>query len=329
LYVQGKNSEVKIRFHEDTLNLILQGDVPGGTEVRLQGKTNKTYEIRLERGRARGVFEAGPIEAQASRVDNPLLLVSPVARVEIQRGQQFEVSQEKTHLWKNYSGTSRRSNGKETIDLYFDGFSLDLLRTQHLPKILKTGVSAEQALLEGKKVSLLCRGITAEDFPALFDHSLAPAGLKFIAAGGTYSIMDRPGGSDASIGEAGSMGHGEFSITLVDGRAKVSTHRPRTPGTVTIFGGQIGRVRPGRLKAVALSVPPLEVESLDDGTVLRGIFASPAGRWAVVETVTKGTPVISALALGQAHRSYRLDWVGWNTATLVKNGREYILPLKP
>ena len=125
------------------------------------------------------------------------------------------------------------------------------------------------------------------------------------------------------------MGHGEFTLTVLDGRARLSTVHPVNPGTVTVFGGQIGRVRPGRGRGEALSVPPIERESLEDGTVAKGVFVSPAGRWALFERPGSGARKKEVFRVGEQVGGSRLDWVGWDSVTLVKEGREIVLPVNP
>jgi hypothetical protein len=337
IVVNGKDSEVKLRFHEDALLVTLEGGIPGGTEVRLGGDSNTAYEIRLERGHILGRFESGPLEKTKSRNTEkgiiPLTIASPVARFELERGQQFDVTQEKTHLWKNYSGSSMRG-GKPVFNLYFDGHPLSKFRNQNLHKILGESVGGDGALLEGKKVSFLGRGVPVSEFIPLFDRTLGPMGLSLKSTGGNLAIEKRAGGATKPASSAASVGHGEFTVTLVAGRGKLSTHHPVNPGTVTLFGGQIGRVRPGQDKVEALSIPPTKAKKLEDGTVLVGVFVSPSGRWGIFEQTRGGNVAIKTLEVGDSLDmgnglgAYTLAWVGWNSVTLVVDGRETELALK-
>jgi hypothetical protein len=333
LHVQGKDAEIKLRFHEDALVLTLVGDVPGGTEVLLGGDTNKAYGIRLERGLIKGVFSSGPIEKQMSRwkkdVFTPLYLTSPVAKVEVEKGQEFEARQDKTQLWKNTLETFKQADGVEGFNLYFDGFPLRAFLSQHIPKILPSGVRENVAVTDAMKLAVLGRGISRAAFPPLMDDALSTLGLRLVVTGGTASLSARPGGPLAASERASSVGHGAFTVTVLDGRARLATVHPVDPGTVRVFGGQIGRVRPGLGRAEALSVPPLEMERLADGTTAKGVFVSPAGRWALFERPGGGAGKKKVFRVGDMVGGHRLDWVGWESVTLVKNGREIVLPVNP
>ena len=84
----------------------------------------------------------------------------------------------------------------------------------------------------------------------------------------------------------------------------------------------------------ALSIPPTKATELGDGTVLRGVFVSPSGRWGIfeqtrgAEVTTRTLEVGDRLDIGKDLGAYTLAWVGWNSVTLVMDGRETELALK-
>ncbi|MHC5078372.1 MAG: zf-HC2 domain-containing protein, partial [Planctomycetota bacterium] len=266
LFVEGNGNEVQIRFHEDAMQLTLFGERLGGSEIVLEGVSEKKYRIHLERGSIRGNFLSGPLEVQESRKEGdrviPLAVTSPIAQVEIHAGQEFEIRQEKVvGLMKNMLEVKKRKEGGDVFSMRFEDFEISRFFTQHLPKIMEVGQEVGLEQFQGKTVTILCNSITREEFPDLFNSALGPIGLEIYGRDNRHFLRARPGGAVAAPPAWENPAYGEFTVMLVTGKAKISSRNPNIHGGVWVHGGQMGRVRPGTKPEDALAEPPMLVEA--------------------------------------------------------------------
>jgi len=327
LVVDGAESRLRICFFEDALVLRLTGDEDGGrgTEVTLGGKTDKDYVIHLDRGRIQGGFQSAPIEQTSSRKRGgevrPLVITSPTAQAALLEGQEFEATQQKAGMMKNML---IQNPGQGTFSMHFENYDLHRFLNLHLSRLLDLSMDAPPGALEGKRITILCNSLTREEFPDLLDQALGPMGLTVNWAKGSHRIRVRKDGPRSGRRLGVHPAYGEFTLRLPSGKAKISSRNPEIKGAVFVYGGQIGRVRPGLNPDRPLGAPPLLVE--EKGMKLKGTFAEKQwGRAAVVSFAAGGGERSRPLRAGETVNGYRVEWVGWDRVAMSKEGREYEL----
>lgn len=328
LVVEGRNAEMKLRFHEDALEMALLSDpkTGSGTEVRLEGSSEKRYAVHVDHGAVRGRFLSGPLEAQASRQEGdavvPLVLTSPTARVEIYAGRAFDVRQEKANLLPNWF--TYNPNDK-TVSMRFESYDLHRLLTLHLRKAIDPlTLRVDEATLSSKSVTLLCNEVDLASLPSLLDAALGPQGLAVRPEGAGWAVVERPGGPVPAKPAWEDPAYGPFTLELTEGKAKLSSLNPEIPGGMFVYGGQIGRVLPGLDPSRPLTAAPLMVEALD--LTLKGTFIErSSGRVALIGVREGGAERVRTVRRGEEVNGYRIEWVGWDRVSLSREGAEYEL----
>lgn len=325
-FARGKDGALTVRFNEDVLELTLVGSVPGGTEVRLGGVSEKDYEIVVERGEVRGLFQSSPLERQPSRrLKNgvvPLKISSPVARVEMDSGQEFVVRQHRVDLWKDYFESSPGADTR--VRLWFETFPLSRLFERHLDGMLATERDGRDRLLAGRTTTLFGNRLDRAGLRALVERALAMEGLGLSAGDGAARVVSGEGTPSRAAVPAAELSLGAFELRLVDGSARLFRSRAPTEESVRLFGGQAGRVWPGeRLEPASVELP--RVVSDLEGSTLAGTMGWAGGRAAVL--APPGAAAAKVLELGDRFEGWRLSWVDWDAAVFTKEGREVRLQL--
>jgi hypothetical protein len=252
-----------------------------------------------------------------------------VAGAKLTAGREFEASQNTVNLWKNYFQANKHPGADDTFLMRFDAFDLGRFFTQHLSKIMVVDVRGASGALRDKTLTLVCSDLDRATFRALFDELLDLKGLQIAERDGGLRLLPREGAAPSPALSVPNPVYGEFRIQMIDGKAELSAAGATLSPPVTIFGGQSGRVRPGLSLEPALSRPPREVKSLEEGSVrLIGTFLSEAGRRAVVEYGKEDARATRILRLGDSIAGAKLVWVGWDSAWFVRDGIEYGLHLR-